>query len=310
MNINGAGVNCPPLLSQLPNLREVNLMYIYDRILSVAQSLPTEGAITKRFAQRNSHYPDSATRGSLRHGWSNTYVRASGGLEQFSTERVLWPHLSDDQDKTKQRKGTQVLYVRPTPPKPKVIGKIEHAWSFNTADGRLEYETALHKHLKDKKIVSADTVYEPLSSSTDIANLASNKFARLVLIVHSAADGPAIAVDLGSSAAGAKADWMKDDKFANVMAPLEYTSITVLGCDSVSNKFTPNLAKRLPTGSTVIGHKGGNFVIRRHFEPNKDVPGRLRLTRVSSNLRLKVFKTQAERAAGSRPSQQPHSVGP
>ena len=79
--------------------------------------------------------------------------------------------------------------------------------------------------------------------------------------MHAAENGPAIGVDLGSSTAGTKADWIKDDKFADVIAPLGYSSITILGCDSVSNKFTPNLAKRLPKGSTVIGHKGGNFVI-------------------------------------------------
>ena len=123
-----------------------------------------------------------------------------------------------------------------------------------------------------------------------------------MLIVHSAENGPAIGVDLGSSAAGTKADWIKDDKFADVIAPFGYTNITVLGCDSVSNKFTPNLAKRLSKGSTVIGHKGGNFAITRHFEPNKKVPGQLQLTRVRSNLQLKAFKTSGERASGSRPS--------
>ena len=205
---------------------------------------------------------------------------------------------------------SQVLYVRPSPPKPWRIGSTEYIWSFDTAEGRREYEAALDKHLKDKKIVSSGTIYEPLSNSADIVKLASKKFAKLVLIVHSASDGPAIGVDLGSSAAGTKPDWIMDDKFADMIAPFGYTNITILGCDSVANKFTSNLAKRLPKGSTVVGHKGGNFEINRHFKPNKNVPGQLQLTRVSSNLQLKAFKTEGERARGLRPSHQPHSIGP
>ena len=232
------------------------------------------------------------------------------GFGQFCAERLLRSHLSDDQDQAYQRKGTQVLYVRPTPPKPQIIRKIEYKWSFDTADGRREYEAALDKHLKDKKIVSGNPVYEPLSSSADIAKLANNKFANLVLIVHGAQDGPAIAVDLGSSAAGTKPDWITDDKFADMIAPFGYTNITILGCDSVSNKFTPNLAKRLPAGSTVVGHKGGSFKITRHFEPNKKVPGQLQLTRVRSNLRLQRFKTGVKRAGASRPSHPLQSISP
>ena len=267
-------------------------MYIYDRKLSGAQSRTKEQPSSSQPAPRNSYYFDRGINGFGRRGGSKgSYVWANEGLEQFSTERPHWSHLSDDQDKAEQRKGTQVLYVRPIPPKPRMIGKIEHRWSFDRPEGRTEYEAALDKHLKDKKIVSGKPVYEPLSSSADIAKLASNKFANLVLIVHGAADGPAIGVDLGSSAAGTKPDWIKDDKFADVIAPLTYTNITILGCDSVSNKFTPNLAKRLPKGSTVIGHKGGSFEITRRFEPNKKIPGQLLLTRVRSNLRLKAFKT-------------------
>jgi len=286
-------------------------MYVYARKLPGFQSQSEEQPITPQLAQRNIYHPDRTISGPSGRGEGRgSYVWANEGLGQIPKERLDWPHLSDDQDKAEQRKGTQVLYVRPTPPRPRMIGKIEHWWSFDTAEGRTEYETALDKHLKDKKIVSGKPVYEPLSSSADIAKLASNKFANLVLIVHGAANGPAIGVDLGSSAAGTKADWIKDDKFADVIAPLTYTNITILGCDSVSNKFTPNLAKRLPKGSMVIGHKGGSFEITRHFEPNKKISGQLQLTRVRSNLRLKAFKTQAERAGGSRSSQQPHSISP
>ena len=286
-------------------------MYIYERKWSDSQSPSKEKPITSHPALRDSYYFDRGTVGVEGHGGSRgSYVWVNKTLGQFSREKLLWSHLSDDQDKVEQRKGTQVLYVRPTPPKPWMKGKVEHKWSFDTAEGRAEYEAALNKHLKGKKIVSGKPVYEPLFSSADIAKLASNKFANLVLIVHGAANGPAIGVDLGSSAAGTKADWIMDDKFADVIAPLTYARITILGCDSVSNKFTPNLAKLLPKGSTVIGHKGTSFEITRHFEPNKKIPGQLRLTRVRSNLRLKAFKTQAEMAGGSRPSLQHHSVSP
>lgn len=267
-------------------------MYVYDRKPSGVQSLLQEQSVTPQPALRNSYFFERGIDRFEGRGRSRgSYVGANESLGQFSKERLHWPLLSDDQDKAEQRKGTQVLYVRPTPPRPRMIGKIEYKWSFDTAEGRTEYEAALDKHLKDKKIVSGKPVYEPLSSSADIAKLASNKFANLVLIVHGAANGPAIGVNLGSSAAGTKADWIKDDKFADVIAPLTYTNITILGCDSVSNKFTPNLAKRLPKGSTVIGHKGGSFEITRHFEPNRKIPGKLQLTRVRSNLRLKAFKT-------------------
>src|SRR5262249_46036186 len=157
--------------------------------------------------------------------------------------------------------------------------KVEHNWSFDMQGGQAEYETALDKHLKTKSVVSGDTDYQPLSSSADIAKLANSKFKNLVLIVHGASDAPAIGVDLGSSAAGTKADWIKADAFAKIIAPLGFKKITILGCDSVSNKFTPNLANLLPTGSTVVGHEGGNFEITRHFEPNKRVRGQLRLVR-------------------------------
>jgi hypothetical protein len=189
---------------------------------------------------------------------------------------------------------TQVLYIHPPPPKPQVQNNVEHKWSFDTAEGRREYEAALGKHLKDKKIISGNTTYEPLYSSSDIAKLASNKVANLVLIVHSAGDGPAIAVNLANSAAGTKADWIRDEKFADVIAPFGYKTITVLGCDAVSNNFTPNLAKRLPAGSLVIGHKGHDFEISRHFELDKKVPGRLRLTQLKSNLSLQTFRTEGK----------------
>jgi hypothetical protein len=228
-------------------------MYIYQRQLSGPRYRPREQPIILRPSQRYSYYPDR-------------------------------PHLSDPDDTAEQRKGTQVLYVRPTPPRPRKIGRVEYKWSFDTAEGRREYEAALDKHLKDKKVLSGDTAYEPLSSSGDIAKLASKKFANLVLIVHSAENAPAIGVDLG------KPDWIKDHAFAKMIAPFGYTNITILGCDSVSNKFTPNLARILPKGSTVIGHKGGDFAITRHFEPR----GRLQLTHVKSNLQLKAFKTEGK----------------
>jgi hypothetical protein len=187
--------------------------------------------------------------------------------------------------------GTQVLYVRPEPPKQRKIKGVEYSWSFDTQDGRREYEAALDKHLKKNGTVSGDTTYEPLSGSADIAKLASKKAANLILIVHGAGDAPAIAVDLGNPAAGVKGDWIKEDKFAEAIAPLAYKDITILGCDTISNKFAPDLAKHLPKGSTIGGHGGGSYEIKRHFEPNEKT-GRLQLTHLTSNLKVKHFKTE------------------
>jgi hypothetical protein len=193
-----------------------------------------------------------------------------------------------------QRAGTQVLYVRPKDPPPQKKDKTEYRFEIATPDGRKEYEDALAKHLKDKGVLSGTPSFEPLSSSADIANLASNKFANLVLIVHSAFDAPAIAVDLGDKAAGIKPDWIDEDKFAPMIAPFGFASITILGCDSVSNKFAPNLAKHLPKGSTVTGHAGGEFEIKRHFDFDKKTPGHLQLMYLYSNLRLKTFPTEGK----------------
>jgi hypothetical protein len=195
---------------------------------------------------------------------------------------------------TKQRAGTLVLYVRPTAPEPHTKNKIEYRWSFDTEEGRREYEAALSKHFKSNKILSGDTTFEPLSGIADIAKLANDKTAKLVLIVHGAGDAPAIAVNLGSAAAGIKPDWIKVDKFADVIAPFGYPNITILGCDSVSNKFTPDLAKLLPKGSTVTGHEGDAYEIKRHFDFSPKIEGHLQLTHLTSNLQLKTFQTEGK----------------
>jgi hypothetical protein len=180
-----------------------------------------------------------------------------------------------------KRAGTLVLYVRP----PDATGK-KLKWSFDTSEGRGEYEKALHAHLVAAKIVPAKgTAYEPMASSADIAALARDTFENLVLIVHSAANGPAIGVNISGSG-----DWLKDAAIGKVLAPLAYTTVTVLGCDAVDNKFAPSLAARLPKGSTVVGHKGGAYVIRAHYEPHKKISGRAVLTHMSSNFKLKAFK--------------------
>ncbi len=185
-------------------------------------------------------------------------------------------------DDAPTRAGALVLYVRPPAGSD---GKL--VWSFDTADGRREYEKALHAHLSAKTIVPAKgTTYEPLSGSRDISRLASDKFEHLVLIVHSASNGPAIGVDLSGNG-----DWIKDERVAKVLDPLGYQTITILGCDAVSNGFAASLAKRLKKGATVVAHAGGAFAIGRHFEASKTIRGRAVLTRVSSNLRLKTFKT-------------------
>ena len=194
-------------------------------------------------------------------------------------DRWRWSHLCGlDAPK---RAGTLVLYAKPLDFTEKKL-----TWSFDTPEGPTEYETALHAHLAKKKLVPATgTTYKVMTSSADIARLASDTFENLVLIVHSAANGPGIAVVTRGNG-----DWIKDDVVGRVLAPLAYNKVSVLGCDAVANKFAPNLAKRLPKGSTVVGHKGGDFIIMRHFDPDKKVAGRLALTRVSSNLNLKSFK--------------------
>lgn len=201
--------------------------------------------------------------------------------QRRSSPDLQWSQLLGLGDAT-TRAGTLVLYVRP----PGVTrGKL--TWSFDTSDGRREYERALHAHLAAKSIVPAKgATYEPLTGSADIATLASDRFDNLVLIVHSAANGPAIGVDLSG-----RGDWIKDDAVATVLDPLGYGKVTILGCDAVSNTFAPSLARRLRKGSTVVGHQGGAFVIARHFEPSKTIRGRAVLTRVSSNFKLKVFRT-------------------
>jgi hypothetical protein len=223
-------------------------MYIYDRPLSWQRSMKRRETIPLRY--------------------------------RGSSLGIRWSPLCGLDDPPK-RAGTLVLYVRPTDAKD---GKL--AWSFDTSEGRGEYEKALHKHLAAKKIVPAKgTTYEPMTSSADIATLASDKFEKLVLIVHSAGNGPAIGVNLSGNG-----DWLKDDAVATVLAPLAYSNVTILGCDAVENKFAPSLATRLPKGSTVVGHKGGAFVIDRHFEKSKTIRGRMVLTRVTSNFNLKTFK--------------------
>jgi hypothetical protein len=196
------------------------------------------------------------------------------------TEREQWSQLCGLDDDTSKRAGTLVLYV-PPPDK-----KLKLTWSFGTAGGRGEYEKALHTHLAAEKIVPAEgTAYKPMTSSADIARLAGDTFENLVLIVHSAANAPAIGVDISG-----RGDWLKDGAIGKVLAPLAYTKVTILGCDAVENKFAPSLAAHLPKGSTVVGHEGGDFVIKSHFEKSKKVRGRAILTSVSSNFKLKSFK--------------------
>lgn len=185
-----------------------------------------------------------------------------------------------------------MLYVPPKTPRVRIKDKVEYRWSFDTGEGRREYETALAKHLQGNRILSGTATFEPLSSSADIAKLADSKFAKLVLIVHGAGDAPAIGVDLGNAAAGIKGDWIKADKFATLIAPFGFDNITILGCDAVGNKFAPTLARALPKGSTVTGHKGERFEITNHFDFNKKVPGHLQLTHLISNLNLQSFKTE------------------
>jgi hypothetical protein len=224
----------------------------------------------------------------------------TGGRVPGPIGRTLWDKESPSSGSgttvkaTKHRAGSQVLYVPPTAPEPHTKNKIEYRWSFDTEEGRREYEAALLKHLKSNKILSGDTTFTPLSGIADIAKLANDTTAKLVLIVHGAGDSPAIAVRLGSGAAGIKPDWNKVEDFAKVIAPFGYPNITILGCDSVSNNFAPNLAKLLPKGSTVTGHEGGTYEIKRHFDFSPKIKGHLQLTHLTSNLQLKTFQTEGK----------------
>lgn len=58
-------------------------------------------------------------------------------------------------------KGTLVLYIPPKPPPLRIKDKVEYRWSFDTAEGRREYEAALAKHLQDNKILSGTATFEP-----------------------------------------------------------------------------------------------------------------------------------------------------
>ena len=209
------------------------------------------------------------------------YARPSSWHRSI-TARERWNQLCGLDDDIPKRAGTLVLYVRPPDSTNKKL-----TWSFGTAEGRGEYEKALHKHLAEEKIVPAEgTAYKPMTSSADIARLARDTFENLVLIVHSASNGPAIGVDISSG----RGDWLKDGAIGKVLAPLAYTNVTILGCDAVENKFAPSLATHLPKGSTVVGHQGGDFVIKSHFEKSKKIRGRAILTSLSSNFKLKSFK--------------------
>ena len=209
------------------------------------------------------------------------YARPSSWHRSIA-ERERWSQLCGLEDDAPKRAGTLVLYVRP----PDATSKEKLTWSFDTSEGRGEYEKALHKHLAAANIVPAKgTVYEPMTSSADIGRLARDTVENLVLIVHSAANGPAIGVNISGSG-----DWLKDGAIGKVLAPLAYTKVTILGCDAVENKFAPSLATHLPKGSTVVAHEGGDFVIQRHFDKNKKIRGRAILTSVSSNFKLKSFK--------------------
>ena len=59
------------------------------------------------------------------------------------------------------------------------------------------------------------------------------------------------------------------------------------------------MAKLLPKGAKVIGHDGGLFEITNHYEFDTKQKGRLKLTHLKSNLKLKTFDT-----TGSSPSEQ------
>lgn len=161
-------------------------------------------------------------------------------------------------------KGTLVLYVPPKPPTPRIKDKVEYRWSFDTEEGRRDYETALAKHLQVNRILSGAATFEPLSSSADIAKLADAKFAKLVLIVHGAGDAPAIAVDLGNAAAGIKGDWIKADNFAAQIAAFGFENITILGCDAVAISLCPpwpKLCLKAPLSPDIKGQRSRSQTI-------------------------------------------------
>jgi RHS repeat-associated protein len=195
----------------------------------------------------------------------------------------------DDTQKAQQqkRKGTLVLFNEPgSVDKAPKGSKVKMKWSYQVGDGAKEYKTELDKALRKAGVVSGNDVdYDSMSAMSDLATKATDKYEKLVLIVHGAGDAPVIAVTSHPY------DWTEVDDIAKILGPLGYSNITVLGCDAVGNKFVPNLAKKLPKGATVSGHKGQQFEITKHVERDKNDPSLGHVTSVKSNANLKTFKT-------------------
>lgn len=187
---------------------------------------------------------------------------------------------------------TDVFYVTPKDATDKK-GEQEWKWSYAIEQHKQEYEAALGKYLRDEGLIRKDakTQFHQLDAIRDVSKLATKDFGSVVLLVHGAGNAPKIYVQSPNSAAGTKGDPIKADEFAKLIAGTDYKTITILSCDTVSNKFAPNLAAELPAGGTVSGYKGNLLELKRHFEQSKTTPGWLRLTKVYGDLSIQKFNT-------------------
>lgn len=198
-------------------------------------------------------------------------------------------------ENTTQAADTAVLYIPP----PDVVhhrdykdkkGPIEYRWTIQEQAMKAQYEKQLGKFLAANRLVGkgAKVTYAQLTNIRDVANLAGKDTSSLVLVVHGLGDAPVIATQLPNPAAGTRGDAIKADDFARLLSGSGVRSVTILGCDAVSNKFAPNLADVLPAGGTVKAFAGHSLEIRTHTEAKKSMPGVLQLTKVYTKTPLKV----------------------
>ncbi len=196
---------------------------------------------------------------------------------------------------------TAVLYIVP----PDIVhtvdykdkkGPVEYRWTIQEEAMKKQYEKQLGNFLVRNKVLGkgAKVAYGQLTNIRDVANLVNKDTTSLVLIVHGLSDAPVIATQLPNGANGSKGDAIKADDFAKLLSGSGVKSVTVLGCDTVSNKFAPNLADVLPAGGTVKGFAGSSLEVVSSTEAKKSKPGVLTLTRVYTKGKLQVtsFKTK------------------
>jgi RHS repeat-associated protein len=201
---------------------------------------------------------------------------ASGYAFDFSNPYAFRDPTGLDPAPEGKSEDTQVMYIRPKDVKRTDKKNNEYRWSISGEQQRKEYEAALGKFLHAKGIVRKDAKigFQQLDAIRDVSKLASKDATSLVLVVHGF-DKPEIGTRLANKAAGLPADHIDAGEFAKLISGTSYVSITILGCDAVSNQFSPNLAAELPAGGSVTGFKGDILDIQGHREPSKTQPGTL-----------------------------------